>query len=79
MRCINSVPAIVIAAFLNALKSEHRSDALLHAPMVLLNQVVIGHNFGWRHRRVGETRYFDERSFVPAGSKPSAFSSRTAR
>src|SRR5260370_34006451 len=35
------------------LESEHHSNALLHAPMVLLDQVV---------------QYFDERSFVLAGS-----------
>jgi hypothetical protein len=47
-----------------ALEAEHHSNALLHAPMVLLYQLF---------------RYFDERSFVSAGSEPSALSSRTAR
>ena len=40
MRCINSMPAIVIAAFLKFFKAEHHSNALLYTPMVLLDQVV---------------------------------------
>jgi hypothetical protein len=47
-----------------ALEAQHRGDSLFHAPMVLLDQIF---------------KYFDDRSFVSAGSKPSAFSSRTAR
>ena len=31
------MPAIVIAAFLNPLETEHHGDALLNAPMVLLD------------------------------------------
>jgi hypothetical protein len=49
-----------------ALEAEHHSNALLHAPMVLLYQIRL-------------FRYRDERSFASAGSEPSAFSSRTAR
>ena len=46
------------------LEAEHHGDPLLHASMVLLNRII---------------QVFDERSFVSAGSEPSAFSSRTAR
>jgi hypothetical protein len=45
------------------LEAKHHSDALLDAPMVLLNQV----------------KYFDGRCFVSSGNEPSVFSSRTAR
>ena len=40
MRCINSIPAIVIAAVAKALEAQHRGDSLFHAPMVLLDQIV---------------------------------------
>jgi hypothetical protein len=38
------------------LEPEHHSDTLLHASMILLNQIF---------------KYFDERNLVSAGSKPS--------
>jgi hypothetical protein len=47
-----------------SLEAKHYSDALLDIPMVLFDQIV---------------QVFDERSFVAAGSWPSAFSPRTAR
>jgi hypothetical protein len=47
-----------------ALEAQHRRDSLFHALMVLSIRLF---------------KYFDDRSFVSTGSKPSAFSSRTAR
>ena len=59
MRCINSIPAIVIAAVAKPLKPSIVAIWLFHAPM-LLDQII--------------QVLFDDRSFVSAGSKPSAFS-----
>jgi hypothetical protein len=64
MRCINSIPAIVIAAVAKPLKPS----------------IVAIRCFTPRWScSIRLFKYFDDRSFVSAGSKPSAFSSRTAR
>ena len=64
MRCINSIPAIVIAAVVKPLKPS----------------IVAIRCFTPRWScSIRLFKYFDDRSFVSAGSKPSAFSSRTAR
>jgi Phage integrase, N-terminal SAM-like domain len=62
MRCISSMPAMVMAAFLNPLKPSITAMRCF-TPRCSIRLF----------------RYFDERSFVSAGSRPSAFSSRTAR
>ena len=64
MRCINSMPAIVIAAVAKPLKPS----------------IVAIRCFTPRWScSIRLFKYFDDRSFVSAGSKPSAFGSRTAR
>jgi Large polyvalent protein-associated domain 7 len=64
MRCINSIPAIVIAAVAKPLKPS----------IVAIRCFTLRWSCSIRL-----FKYFDDRSFVSAGSKPSAFSSRTAR
>src|SRR5712671_5884066 len=64
MRCSSSMPAIVIAAFVNPLKPSNTAMRCF-TPR-------------WSCS-IWLFRYFDERSFVSAASEPSAFSSRTAR
>src|ERR1700733_7554797 len=64
MRCINSIPAIVIAAVAKPLKPS----------------IVAIRCFTPRWScSIRLFKYFDDRSFVSAGSKPSPFSLRTAR
>ena len=57
MRCINSIPAIVIAAVVrSSFEAQHSGDLLaFHALMVLLDQIVF--------------KYFDDRSFVRLGGQ----------
>src|ERR1700747_3247411 len=64
MRCINSIPAIVIAAVAKPLKPS--IVGFLCSPPRWSCSIRL-------------FKYFDDRSFVSAGSKPLAFSSRTAR
>src|SRR5882724_11400284 len=64
MRCSSSMPAIVIAALLNALKPSITAMRCFTPRWSCSIRLF---------------RYFDERSLVFAGSPPSAFSSRTAR
>ena len=64
MRCSSSMPAIVIAAVLNRLKP---SIGPMRCFMAL-----------WSCS-IRLFRYFDERTFVSSGNRPSAFISRTAR
>ena len=64
MRCSNSMPAIVMAAFLNRLKP---SIGAMRCLMPL-----------WSCS-IKLFKYADERTFVPWGKALSAFSSRTAR
>src|ERR1700738_101536 len=63
MRCSSSMPAIVIAAFLNILK-----------PSITAMRCFTPR---WSCS-IWLFRYFDERSVASAGSEPSTFSSRTA-
>jgi DNA-binding transcriptional LysR family regulator len=64
MRCSSSMPAMVIAAFLKPLKPSITAMRCFTPRWSCSIRLF---------------RYFDERSFVFAGSEPSAFSSRTAR
>jgi hypothetical protein len=64
MRCSNSMPAIVIAAFLNRLKPSITAMRCFTPRWSCSIRLF---------------RYFDERSLVFVGRQPSAFSSRTAR
>src|SRR6202035_3051096 len=64
MRCINSMRAIVIAAPAKPLKPRIAAIRCF-TPRCSCS--------------IRLFKYFDDRSFVSAGSKPSAFSSRTAR
>jgi len=64
MRCINSIPAIVVAALLNRLK-----------PSITF---VLDLMFRWSCS-IKLFRYFEDRTFVSSASRPSAFISRTAR
>ncbi len=64
MRCINSMPETVAKAFLNRLK-----------PSITF---VLDLMFRWSCSII-LFRYFEDRTFVCSGSRPSAFISRTAR
>src|SRR5882757_5910497 len=64
MRCINSMPEIVVAAPLNRLKPS----------MTFVRDLM----FRWSCS-IKLFRYFEDLTSVSAGSKPSAFISRTAR
>ena len=64
MRCVNWMPEILVAAFLNRLK-----------PSIAF---VLDLTFRWSCS-IRLFRYFEDRTFVPSGSRPSTIISRTSR